>query len=357
MRFVIVDDGDVMYHNPLGPEKAKELQNLLREGGCFVPSFATNDSYDIGTYVIQYAIHRTNVVFILDRNIYSQVLSLAKGAVVNQKTRFAAGIMAFASCANATIEPGLALYEGAASGGRGDWRRDLSLLRGADSISPINWASLALGVFDRFTRKLPRQKIDGEAVKFHPSMELKSFAFVYPIMLRVAILSRLRGSEESKMAALLDWMYHSWQFSVAATIFAMQMFSSNRPKGAFKNAGSEERQLILAGVKNTTWDLVYVTEWFTRIKRQAEENELSVICSRDTSLIRTAELLRQSMFEDREPSFLIDGFGKNVQERYDEYIRDLDNTSRALVPWPKNFVAYRKKLVAALEKELVDGKD
>ena len=185
---------------------------------------------------------------------------------------------------------------------------------GADSISPINWASLALGVFDRFTRKLPRQKIDSDAVKFHPSMELKSFAFVYPIMLRVAILSRLRGSEESKMAALLDWMYHSWQFSVAATIFAMQMFSSNRPKGAFKNAGSEERQLILAGVENTTWDLVYVTEWFTRIKRQAEENELSVICSRDSSLITTAELLRQSMFENREPSFLIDGFGKNVRD-------------------------------------------
>ena len=111
-----------MYHNPLGPEKAKELQNLLREGGCFVPSFAANDSYAIGTYVIQYAIHRTNVVFLLDRNIYSQVLSLAKGAVVNEKTRFAAGIMAFASCANATIEPGLALYEGAASGARGDWR-------------------------------------------------------------------------------------------------------------------------------------------------------------------------------------------------------------------------------------------
>ena len=356
MKFVIVDDGDVMYHNPLGPEKANELQNLLREAKCFVPSFATTeDPYAIGTYVVQYAIHRTNVVFLLDRNIYSHVLSLAKGAVVNEKTRFAAGIMAFASCANATIEPGLALYEGSASGARGGWRRDLSLLRGADSISPINWASLALGVFDRFTLKLPRQKIEGDALKFDPSIQLKSFAFVYPIMLKVAILSRLRGSEGSKMTTLLDWMYHSWQFSAAATIFAMQMFSSNRPKGAFKNVGSKERELILGGVKNTTWDLVYVTEWFTRIKKQAQENELSIICSRDSSLIKIAELLRQSTFENREPSFLVDRFGKKVQERYDKYIYDLESSSRALVPWPKNFVAYRKKLVAALEKELVDG--
>ena len=198
--------------------------------------------------------------------------------------------------------------------------------------------------------------MDGDALKFNPSMPLKSYAVVYPIMLKIAILSRLPGSEDGKMAALLDWMYHSWLFSAAATIFAMQMFSSNRPKGAFKNIGSKERELILGGVENTTWDLVYVTEWFTRIKKQAERRELSVICSRDSSLIKTAELLRQSMFENREPSFLVDGFGKKIQERYDQYINDLDNKRRAMVPLPKNSAAYRENLVAALEKELVDGK-
>jgi len=172
-------------------------------------------------------------------------------------------------------------------------------------------------------------------------------------MLKLAILSRHRGSKESRMTAFLDWMYHSWQFSAAATVFAMQMFSSNRPKGAFKGVDSKERGLILEGVKNTTWDLVYVTEWFTRIRTQAEENELSVICSRDFALIRTAELLRQGMLENREPSFLADGFGNKVQERYDKYIRDLENTARALVPWPKGFASYRRKLVAAMEGELV----
>jgi hypothetical protein len=354
MRFVIVDDGDVMYHNPLGPDKANELQNLLRQGNCFVPSFATEDPYAIETYVVQYATHQTNVVFLLDRNIYSQVLSLAKGAVVNEKTRFAAGIMAFASCANATIEPGLALYEGAASGARGGWRRDLSLLRGADNINPINWASLALGVFDRFTRKLPRQKLEFEAAKFNPSMRLKSFAFVYPIMLKIAILSRLRGSEDLKMSALLDWMYYSWQFSAPATILAMQMFSSNRPKGAFKRIGSTEKAMVLAGVGNTAWDLVYITEWFKRIKKQAAENEMSVICSRDALLIKTAELLRQSMFEDTAPEFLLTaGFGKDVQGQYDQYMRELDDTRRALMPRPKNFDSYRKKLIAGLEGELI----
>ena len=112
---------------------------------------------------------------------------------MNEKTRFAAVIMAFASCANAGIEPGLALYEGAATGARGGWRRNLSLLRGADNISPINWAGLALGVFDRFTRKLPRKKLEPDFAQFNPSVQLKSFAFVYPIMLKVAILSLQHG--------------------------------------------------------------------------------------------------------------------------------------------------------------------
>jgi hypothetical protein len=51
---------------------------------------------------------------IFDRNIYSDVVGLAKGKTVTNNTRIPAAIMAFASCIYADIEPGLALYEGAA---------------------------------------------------------------------------------------------------------------------------------------------------------------------------------------------------------------------------------------------------
>ncbi len=176
-------------------------------------------------------------------------------------------------------------------------------------------------------------------------------------MLKVAILNRRSGSEDFKMSALLDWMYHSWQFSAPATILAMQMFSSNRPKGAFKNIGSNKKTLVLAGISNTAWDLVYITEWFTRIKKQTAENELSVICSRDALLIKTAELLRQSIFQNGDVSFLVTaGFGAKVQMKYDAYISNLDDTSRAMVPWPKKFPSYRRRLVASLEEELTAAK-
>jgi len=353
MRFVIVDDGRVSYHNPLGSEKAGELEELLRQGNCFVPSFATEDRYSIGTYVAQYALHGTNVVFLLDRNIYSQVVNLAKGAQVNEHTRFAAGIMAFASCSNAAIEPGLALYEGAASEAREIWQIDLSLLQGADNISAINWAALALGISDRFTRDLPSKKLGDASKYFDPSISLRSFGFVYPILLKIAQLGKTNNSNSAKMMALLDFMYYQWHFSAPATILAIQLFSTNRPKGVFKNIHSCERSVVLKGVRNTAWDLVYITEWFKRIKHQVQRNELSVICSRDGALISAAELLRRNMFEDMNPEFLLAaGFRKEVQQLYDQYVNDQENPRRALVPWPENFDVYRDKLVADLENEV-----
>src|SRR5262249_16094752 len=154
----------------------------------------------------------------------------------------------------------------------------------------------------------------------------------------------------AKMGSLVDWMYQFWHFSAPATMFATQMFSSSRAKGVFKQIGSSERKLVLNGVRNTAWDLVYITEWFERIKRQATQNEDLVICSRDALLVHTAELVRQNIFGTENPAFLVTaGFSERVQYKYDRHMLELDSTKRALVPWPKNFISYRKRLIAEME--------
>src|SRR5947209_14205144 len=104
MKFVIVDDNEILYHSPSAAETVAALQNLLRAAQCFSPSFADSDPYLIETYVVQFARHGNEVRFLVDRNIYSQVLALAKGARITESMRLAAGVMAFASCANAAIE-------------------------------------------------------------------------------------------------------------------------------------------------------------------------------------------------------------------------------------------------------------
>jgi hypothetical protein len=355
MGFVIVDDDEVLYHCALAPQKITALEDLLCQARCFSPSFTGVDPYSIETYIVQFAGYGIETTFLIDRNIYSQILTLAKGATISEKTRVAAGVMAFASCANVGLEPSLALYEGSASGAVGGWKNDLGLFHRADDIHPENWAALALGDAQRFARRISPRRLRAEISQyFDPAMKLKSFEFVYPILLKMALISRKKVSCDSKMIALIDWMYDSWHFSAPATVLGSQVLSQDPPKKVFKNIGSPERRRALKGVTNAAWDLVYITEWYKKIKTQANTNKLTVICSRDLVLLRVAELLRRGLFEEGETSFLQEtGFGNLVQDKYAFCVSNLENPSRALVPFPDNFQIYRKRLVLALEAELL----
>jgi hypothetical protein len=79
VKFIILDDDEVIYHNPLPPGDVAALQDLLRESNCFVPSFVGADAYSVETYIVQYATNRTDTTFLFDRNLYSQAVALAKG--------------------------------------------------------------------------------------------------------------------------------------------------------------------------------------------------------------------------------------------------------------------------------------
>ena len=355
MNLIIVDDDQLMYHSPLPIEDVIVLQNLLRESSCFVPSFVGADAYSIETYIYQYAMSRTETMFLFDRNLYSQVVALAKGARVTENSRYAAAVMAFASCANTQIEPNLALYEGAASGARGTWKRDLQIFHKADEIHPINWASLALGSAERFDRRIPGKRLQSQTAKeFNPKGRLRFYDFVYPIALKTALISKAGGRSDTKMLELLNWVYQYWHFSAPALLLATQALSHDPPKDIFKNIRSKDRKKALRGVENAAWDLVYVTAWFERIKTQAKENELTVLCSRDKVLLRVAELLRGAVLGETLSPFERTGFGKVVLDRYNAYVADLENPRRALQPFQENFEDYSAKLIAGLHAELLE---
>ena len=354
MSIIILDDDQLMYHSPLRPEDVEAIQNILRESSCFVPSFVGVDPYSVETYIVQYAKSHTETMFLFDRNLYSQVVSLAKGSRVTANTQCAAAIMAFASCANAQIEPNLALCEGSASGARRAWKRDLEIFHKSDEIHPGNWVLLARGYAQRFDRRIPAKPLRTEAVKtFNPAMKLRFYGFVYPIALKMALIAMAGGPSDKKMLELLDWVYYSWHFSAPAVLLATQALSHDPPKGIFKGIRSTDRKKALRGVENAAWDLVYVTAWFERIKTQAKENELTVLCSRDKVLLKVAELLRGAVLGEPDSPFERAGFGKSVSARYNAYVSDLSNHKRALQPLPPDFEDYRTRLVSNLEAEFL----
>ena len=354
MKFIILDDDQLTYHSPLQAGDVTALQELIRESNSFVPSFVGADVYSVETYIVQYATARTETTFLFDRNLYSQVVALANGSQATSNSRVAAAIMAFASCANAHIEPSLALYEGSASGARRAWKRDLGVFHKADEIHPANWAALALGRAERFDRRVPGKRLrSGPAKNFDPTGKLRFYGFVYPILLKMARISRVGGQPDKKMIELLDWMYHRWHFSAPATCLALQALSHNPPKNIFKNMGSRDRKKALAGVMNAAWDLVYITAWYERIKTQVQEHELTVLCSRDRVFLTVAELLRSAVLDGMAPPFEGAGFGSSTLDRYRSYVSDLTNPIRALTPLPADFENYRNKLVAELESDFL----
>lgn len=355
VKFIILDDDELIYHTPLPLKEVLSLQELLRASNCFVPSFVGADAYSVATYITQYARYRTPTTFLFDRNLYSQVVTLAKGSRITPETCFAAAVMAFASCAAAQIEPNLAIYEGSASGAHPAWRRDLAIFRGADDIHPGNWAALALGYSTHFDRRIPGKRLRSEAFKdFDPNRKLRFYSFVYPIALKMAIISRAGGSPDKKMIELLDWIYHYWYFSHPAILLATYALSRTPPKNAFKNVRSPNREKALAGAKNAAWDLVYITEWFEKIRVQARTPELTVLCSRDRLLLKVAALLSSTVLGTPMSPFQHADFGKSVLERYNLYASDLSNPIRELKPLPTEMDDYTAKVIENLEAEFLE---
>jgi hypothetical protein len=332
VKFIILDDDQLSYHSPLPAEDITALQDLLRASNCFVPSFVGADTYSVEAYILQYMKKQSEITLLFDRNLYSQVVALAKGSQMTEKSRFAAAVMAFASCANLQIEPSIALYEGSASHARRAWKRDLEIFHRADEIHPANWAALALGYAERFDRRIPGKRLRSEPAKsFAPTAKLRFYGFVYPIVLKM----------------------DCWHFSAPATLLAIQALSHDPPKDIFKSIGSKDRKKALAGVKNAAWDLVYITVWYERIKTQIKANEFTILCSRDKVFLKVAELLRSAVLDGTMPPFERAGFGSSVLDRYNSYVSDLSNPKRALTPLPVDFENYKKKLVSDLESEFL----
>jgi hypothetical protein len=354
VKFIILDDNQFMYHSPLPPGDVAALEDLLRQANCFVPSFVGADAYSVETYIVQYAREGTETTFLFDRNLYSQVVALAKGNRTTEKSRFAAAVMAFASCANTQIEPNLALYEGSASGARRAWKRDLEIFHRADDIHPASWAALALGHAEGFDRRIPGKRLRSVSAKsFDPTMRLRFYGFVYPTVLKMATISRLGGRSDKKMVELLDWMYYCWRFSAPATFLATQALSHDPPKDVFKNIGSTDRKSALAGVKNAAWDLVYITAWYEKIKTQKKAKQLTVLCSNDRVFLKVAELLRNAAFGEAMHPLEKSGFGRSVLERYNTYVSGPSNPKRAVKSLTVDSKNYRNKLVSDLESEFL----
>src|ERR1700680_867550 len=164
--------------------------------------------------------------------------------------------MAFAQCADMTIEPTLAVHEGVATQVENHANQDLAMFFAADNLHPSEFADITLGRSPKLRSKL--HPAEGKTNLIASTQAIRQYSVVYPLVLKIGLIQLEGGSIADRMRRFLDWTHDNWYFSAASTVFAAMCFSAATPRGALKILRDNDRRLALKGLRNAAWDLAYV---------------------------------------------------------------------------------------------------
>ncbi|MEL6441924.1 MAG: hypothetical protein AAFQ80_22080 [Cyanobacteria bacterium J06621_8] len=341
----------------------RDIALMLAENQLFIPSFVVDkiDIYNPIAYLNEYITFGTQVILVADRNLVTRWIALIenksqeKKLKIDHQYRLAAAIMAFAQCSNISIEPSIALYEFAMNAGNDEANKELNIFRIADNINPQSWTDLALGRSDTFIYESPQlpEMYFNQKVDF--MMPLKSWRRNYVLTLKIAELELKGSTPENNILEIIKWMYEDFLFGANALMLANYYFAPGKPrKKLLKNLRSADRKKAIKGIKNATWDLTLLTEWFNRIEDCHNNGEIILLCSLDKKL-REIALSRIDLSEDLDLSdiylkqfkiFWKEDIASKISIIYEDYLKKLNHSSRKL-----NEYNYRTKM----EKFILDG--
>ncbi|MBV9128000.1 MAG: hypothetical protein JO117_07945 [Verrucomicrobia bacterium] len=276
---------------PISLADMERLQVMLREMGIFCTCPTDIDRYNWQTYGMAAAEHNTDTRAFFDRNVFSDVVSLARSSDLDEapasieRGRMGAAVMAFLQCCNIMIEPSLALYEEPAGA-----NQDLRLFRRADEVDARIYTEIAFGRLDRIPRgQLPPPKIEPQPIDFARAIKGARIHRIAVLKIAQLELSNLRPL--TKLKQFLDWVFHDFVFLPAAITLAAQQFAPSRGKPLLRHLRSLDRQQALRGIQNAVWDLLVAMSWSEEVLKQKQEKRFWLLCSRDESLKQLASKL------------------------------------------------------------------
>jgi hypothetical protein len=272
---------------PIPLADIRAIEDMLREADLFCAGFDA-DLYSLSLYLEQNARFETTATLVLDRNIFTRIISLASGRSADTRDfRLAAAAMAFAQCANLLVDPALVLYEFARGIERQATIQELGVFRAADNLHPSFYADVALERADRLP-SIPPFDIRPPFTPAEFAKPLSNWTFDYAAVLMLALIELEGGEGMQKLLRFMDWMYKDFFFSAPAFRFASQYFSPRRQSRMLKRLRSSDRVAALEGVRNSAWDLALIHYWLSNVDQQNTQNNLAILCSMDKALCATA---------------------------------------------------------------------
>ncbi|MCR9093126.1 MAG: hypothetical protein NXI30_02810 [bacterium] len=273
------DDGNRRVWIPIYPVDVEALENLLVEADPFVTEMIEIDSpYSLIEYVNHEHVGGVPITAILDRNLISRAVRLALGGVVDHSTaashtdRAAAACMAFLITAKIEIEPNISLYELAETKSVNDANAQLTDFRVADHIHPQAYLDVALGRAERIENWVRDEAIDvvNRRVGGRDHVDLGSPLLHWKrhrtALTRLAILDRQETSGFKNLQKFIDWSLEPGFFDALAITFAVALFGRHRSRRMLRGIRSRDHERCEAAIRNTAWDLTYISYWEARAK-------------------------------------------------------------------------------------------
>lgn len=354
----------VAVHIQINSNDLKGIEQIIRERDIIRSAYSKDlfDQYSLGDYLKQIHLHESKFTALLDRNIFSDIIAVAKNTgkeatTITQKT--ACALLAFLQLSDSLIEPGMAIHEHIDSGHYEQARNELSLFRTIDSIHPQTFIDLALGRINsipsnplNFLKVDPIQKLKGE--------DIHNWKLHYGLALKLACIEMTRGKPYEKIEVFLKWMYSDYIFSTPALNFALIYFSDKRIKNMFKNLNCGNGDKLIKGIRNAAWDMTVAHYWMTKAIENRENGDLWFLCTEDKALKVIANFMVSTYDSDEElkeksKSLFLKYLGKKEGTRayalYNSFSSNLNNGTRKI-----NILKSTKALypfVEDLEKKLL----
>jgi hypothetical protein len=341
------------------PDYAQLIIDQLKSNDWFAHCLQVeteDDIYNPALYLYHSQIKGVGYHLIFDLNIYQYVLSAYKKIDKKQIHRDAIALMVFCKFTDILVDPTFALYEkiNYQNDFSNEILEDLVLFRQLDNADMDQLAQFALGHTDLISLPSP-QKIDLaqlriELTKYH---RLKKWDTLYVIVLKITCLRHFDSTPtHQKVQKFLDWCHEYFLFSLAATSFAISLFSvsSNLMKYKVTTSPQDRKKSLF----NMTWDLFYVDKFFE--KWVARDGEIEFIYATNDQPLK--EVLYRAISLQLQPEAT--QFSDELQDDLIKVIaaipdRIADDNGRKLKR-DMDFKTYRDNLISELEEKLLaDG--
>lgn len=231
--------------------------------------------------------------FLIDRNIASRVAQLAQGMTTNPHRKAVAGLLGFAQCLDIELEPSISFHEVAPFDGNDAANLELAWLRIADNWYPPDLLDIAL---DR-SASLPKASPPADITDHRLDKRLSRWQKNYIVALKIAQIELTEAVHLKRILKLLEWMYKDFILALPAAMYACIYFAPLEPPrgGMFTQLRSPMRVRAIEGVKNSTWDITYLSDFAKRIAlgNATEPPKRVILATLDYGLSQAARFIAQ----------------------------------------------------------------